>query len=80
MEYKNRSPGIGLVFKDGLPAANNKEERKLIDAKFIGKKYEASDSYDICRMKIREYALSLGDFNPYYLDRKKAEADTGLVS
>ena len=46
----------------------------MIDKKFIGKKYEASDSYDICRMKLREYALSLGDFNPYYLDRKKGEA------
>jgi len=46
----------------------------LIDPKFIGKKYVASDSYDICRMKIKEYAMSLGDANPLYIDRKKAEA------
>lgn len=45
----------------------------MIDQKFLGKKYESSDSYDICRTKIKEYVLSLGDNNPYYLDRKFAE-------
>ena len=46
----------------------------MIDQKFMGKKYKASDTYDICRMKIKEYAGSLGDFNPLYINRKEAEA------
>jgi acyl dehydratase len=51
-----------------------KEVRVLIDKKFIGKKYFGSDSYDVSRMKIKEYASSLGDLNPLYVDRKAAEA------
>lgn len=44
----------------------------MIDQKFLGKKYVLSDTYEVCRMKIREYASSLGDSNPLYVDKKAA--------
>lgn len=52
----------------------------MIDERFIGKKYEASEPYDICRTKIREYANSLNDRNPLYVDSKAAgESEFGRV-
>lgn len=44
----------------------------MIDPKFLGKKYELADTYEVCRMKIKEYAMSLGDSNPLYTDKKAA--------
>ncbi len=74
MKNEKRWPGLGFVIEYSPPATKSKEVDQLIDEKFMGKKYEASDTYDICRMKIREYANSLGDLNPLYVDRKAAEA------
>jgi len=62
-----------LVFDDPTRVADNEEVGEVIDNKFLGKKYEASDSYDIARTKIKEYAMSLIDHNPLYIDRKVAE-------
>ena len=45
----------------------------MIDQKFLGKKYESFDTYEVGRMKIREYASSLGDLNPLYMNKKAAE-------
>lgn len=73
-------PGLGLVFEAPDPAAQNKEEYGLVDPKFIGKKYEAGDSYDICRAKIKEYAMSLMDYNPLYINKNAAkESEFGRV-
>lgn len=44
-----------------------------VDPKFIGKKYPAT-VYEVGKEKIKEYANSIGDGNPLYLNDEKAKA------
>ncbi|MEW9530450.1 MaoC family dehydratase N-terminal domain-containing protein [Microbispora sp. NPDC049125] len=41
---------------------------------FVGRTYEASASYEVSRVKIREFAAAIGDQNPIYHDREAAIA------
>lgn len=40
----------------------------------VGKAYPASTPYEVCREKIREFALAIGDPNPAYVDQDAARA------
>jgi acyl dehydratase len=45
-----------------------------IDASFIGRVYPPTPPYRVSREKIREFALSIGDSDPAYLDPAVAQA------
>jgi acyl dehydratase len=45
-----------------------------LDVSFIGRTYPASPVYQVSRAKIREFAESIGDENPLYLDPAAAQA------
>ena len=45
-----------------------------LDPSFIGRTYPASPVYQVSRAKIREFAESIGDDNPLYLDPAAATA------
>ncbi len=42
-----------------------------VDKKFIGKKYPPVE-YEVCKEKVKEYATAIGDLNPLYIDKQKA--------
>lgn len=42
---------------------------RVIDHKHIGKEYPVTE-YEIGREKMKEYAVAIGDMNPYYHDRE----------
>ncbi|GLW09587.1 UPF0336 protein [Microtetraspora sp. NBRC 13810] len=41
---------------------------------FVGRTYQTSSSYEVSRVKIREFAAAIGDNNPIYRDREAAHA------
>ncbi|MEU8269179.1 MaoC family dehydratase N-terminal domain-containing protein [Sphaerisporangium sp. NPDC049002] len=41
---------------------------------FVGRTYPASTSYEVGRVKIREFAAAIGDHNPIYRDPEAARA------
>lgn len=41
---------------------------------FVGRTYPPSSSYEVSRVKIKEFAEGIGDANPIYLDREAARA------
>lgn len=41
---------------------------------FIGRSYPAPEPYEVSRVKIKEFALAIGDENPIYLNREAARA------
>jgi acyl dehydratase len=41
---------------------------------FVGRSYTPSSSYEVSRVKIKEFATAIGDANPIYLDREAARA------
>ncbi|MEZ0071419.1 MaoC family dehydratase N-terminal domain-containing protein [Planotetraspora sp. GP83] len=41
---------------------------------FVGRTYEASAIYEVCRVKIKEFADAIGDDNPIYHDKEAAVA------
>jgi acyl dehydratase len=41
---------------------------------FIGRTYSSSAPYEVCRVKIKEFAAAIGDDNPIYRDREAAKA------
>ncbi len=45
-----------------------------LDTSYIGRTYPASPVYEVSRAKIREFAESIGDDNPLYLDPAAARA------
>ena len=45
-----------------------------INRDFIGRAYPASDTYEVSREKIRDFATAIGDTNPAYVDRDAAKA------
>jgi acyl dehydratase len=45
-----------------------------LDLSFIGRTYPASPVYEVSRAKVREFAESIGDDNPLYLDPTVAQA------
>lgn len=50
-----------------------------LDSSFIGRTYPATEVYEVCREKIREFADAIGDLNPVYRDpeiaRKAGHSD-----
>jgi acyl dehydratase len=45
-----------------------------INPALVGRSYPASAPYEVCRVKIREFADAIGDDNPAYRDRAAAAA------
>lgn len=41
---------------------------------YIGKSFPASEPYEVSRVKIREFAIAIGDVSPAYLDKAAAQA------
>ncbi|WP_084964658.1 MaoC family dehydratase N-terminal domain-containing protein [Thermoactinospora rubra] len=41
---------------------------------FIGRTYRSSATYEVSRVKIREFAAAIGDNNPVYRDKEAARA------
>ena len=41
---------------------------------FVGRTYASKSSYEVSRVKIREFAAAIGDGNPIYRDRDAAQA------
>ncbi|MEV6985308.1 MaoC family dehydratase N-terminal domain-containing protein [Sphaerisporangium sp. NPDC051017] len=41
---------------------------------FVGRTYPASTSYEVSRVKIKEFAAAIGDHNPIYRDPEAARA------
>ncbi|MFI6321212.1 MaoC family dehydratase N-terminal domain-containing protein [Nonomuraea sp. NPDC050556] len=41
---------------------------------FVGRTYASSTSYEVSRVKIREFAAAIGDNNPIYRDKEAARA------
>lgn len=41
---------------------------------FVGRTYASKASYEVSRVKIREFAAAIGDGNPIYRDRDAAQA------
>ncbi|MFC4588665.1 MaoC family dehydratase N-terminal domain-containing protein [Sphaerisporangium corydalis] len=41
---------------------------------FVGRTYPSSTSYEVARVKIREFAAAIGDHNPIYRDPEAAKA------
>ncbi|MEU7004794.1 MaoC family dehydratase N-terminal domain-containing protein [Nonomuraea sp. NPDC046570] len=41
---------------------------------FVGRTYASGASYEVSRVKIREFAAAIGDDNPIYRDRQAAQA------
>ncbi|MFD1544632.1 MaoC family dehydratase N-terminal domain-containing protein [Nonomuraea guangzhouensis] len=41
---------------------------------FVGRTYTSKASYEVSRVKIREFAAAIGDGNPIYRDRDAAQA------
>ncbi|HEX8003762.1 MAG TPA: MaoC family dehydratase N-terminal domain-containing protein [Mycobacteriales bacterium] len=41
---------------------------------YIGRSFPASDPYEVSRVKIKEFAIAIGDANPIYLDTAAAQA------
>lgn len=41
---------------------------------FVGRAYTPSAPYEVCRVKIREFAAAIGDSNPIYRDKEAAAA------
>ncbi|GAB3277588.1 MaoC family dehydratase N-terminal domain-containing protein [Actinocorallia lasiicapitis] len=45
-----------------------------LNTDFIGRTYPPTPPYEVSRIKIREFALAIGDHNPIYLDGEAARA------
>jgi acyl dehydratase len=45
-----------------------------LNREFIGRKYPAADQFEVGREQIRQFAVAIGDPNPFYLDRAVARA------
>jgi acyl dehydratase len=45
-----------------------------INHDYVGKTYPPDDPYEVCRVKLTEFADAIGDPNPLYRDRAAAEA------
>ncbi|GAA3472268.1 MaoC family dehydratase N-terminal domain-containing protein [Nonomuraea roseola] len=41
---------------------------------FVGRTYKSTTSYEVSRVKIKEFAAAIGDSNPIYRDRQAAQA------
>ncbi|MFI6481592.1 MaoC family dehydratase N-terminal domain-containing protein [Nonomuraea sp. NPDC050663] len=41
---------------------------------FVGREYPPSASYEVSRVKIKEFAAAIGDHNPIYRDKEAAQA------
>ncbi|GAA2394840.1 MaoC family dehydratase N-terminal domain-containing protein [Nonomuraea africana] len=41
---------------------------------FVGRTYKSTTSYEVSRVKIKEFAAAIGDNNPIYRDRAAAQA------
>lgn len=41
---------------------------------YIGRSFPASEPYEVSRVKIREFAIAIGDHNPAYLDKAHAQS------
>ena len=41
---------------------------------FVGRTYASKASYEVSRVKIREFAAAIGDHNPLYRDQEAAQA------
>ncbi|MEU4542072.1 MaoC family dehydratase N-terminal domain-containing protein [Nonomuraea dietziae] len=41
---------------------------------FVGRTYKSTTSYEVSRVKIKEFAAAIGDSNPIYRDREAAQA------
>ncbi|GAA2655111.1 MULTISPECIES: MaoC family dehydratase N-terminal domain-containing protein [Nonomuraea] len=41
---------------------------------FVGRTYKSTTSYEVSRVKIKEFAAAIGDNNPIYRDRQAAQA------
>ncbi|MET9338427.1 MULTISPECIES: MaoC family dehydratase N-terminal domain-containing protein [unclassified Nonomuraea] len=41
---------------------------------FVGRTYTSTTSYEVSRVKIKEFAAAIGDSNPIYRDREAAQA------
>ena len=45
-----------------------------LDQSFVGRTYPPTEPYEVGRVKIREFAESVGDLHPAYLDAEAAKA------
>ncbi|HEX7221927.1 MAG TPA: MaoC family dehydratase N-terminal domain-containing protein, partial [Candidatus Limnocylindrales bacterium] len=45
-----------------------------LNREYIGRSFPASEPYEVSRVKIREFAIAIGDANPAYLDTAAAQA------
>jgi acyl dehydratase len=45
-----------------------------INREYVGRVFPASKPYEVCRVKIAEFATAIGDPNPVYRDRAAAQA------
>jgi acyl dehydratase len=45
-----------------------------INREYVGRVFPASEPYEVCRVKIAEFATAIGDPNPVYRDRAAAQA------
>jgi acyl dehydratase len=45
-----------------------------INRDYAGRTFAASEPYEVCRVKIAEFAAAIGDPNPVYRDRAAAQA------
>ncbi|MFE3453726.1 MaoC family dehydratase N-terminal domain-containing protein [Nonomuraea sp. NPDC059194] len=41
---------------------------------FVGRTYKSTTSYEVSRVKIKEFAAAIGDNNPIYRDKEAAQA------
>jgi acyl dehydratase len=41
---------------------------------FVGRTFASGAPYEVCRVKIREFAAAIGDGNPVYRDKEAAQA------
>ncbi|RBQ21815.1 MaoC family dehydratase [Spongiactinospora rosea] len=45
-----------------------------LNREFVGRQYPAPATYEVSRVKIKEFAAAIGDTNPIYRDREAAKA------
>jgi acyl dehydratase len=45
-----------------------------LDQSFVGRRYPPTETYEVGRVKIREFAEAVGDLHPAYLDPEAAKA------
>ncbi|HEV2344130.1 MAG TPA: MaoC family dehydratase N-terminal domain-containing protein [Actinocrinis sp.] len=45
-----------------------------LDQSFVGRTYPPTETYEVARVKIREFAEAVGDLHPAYLDPEAAKA------